>query len=94
MAADRVDAVSALLAETMEAHGKFEETELNGVYDQEWARWYASYVVEHGIGETLGHQVSSDDLATFLASSFVDFKQAMATEPWGPYTAHRIADEL
>ena len=96
MAADRVDAVSALLAETMEAHGKFEETELNGVYDQEWARWYAAYAVEHGIGALVGHTVTSGELAQFLASSNVEFEQAVpkTAESWADYTARRITAEL
>ena len=96
MAADRVDAISALLAETMEAHGKFEETELNGVYDQEWARWYAAYAVEHGIGALVGHAVTTDDLAQFLASSNVEFEQAApkTAESWADYTAGRLAAEL
>ena len=64
MTTDRIAALEALLAETEAAHGAYETTELNGVYDQEWPRWYAAYAVEHGIGEILvGHAVSSDDLA-------------------------------
>jgi hypothetical protein len=95
MAADRTEAVSALLAETMEAHGKFEETELNGVYDEEWPRWYAAYAVEHGIGALVGHTVTADQLAQFLASSNVDFEQSAKTdEPWADYTGRRVAAEL
>jgi hypothetical protein len=96
MAADRSEAVSALLVETMEAHGRFEETELSGVYDQEWPRWYAAYAVEHGIGALVGHAVTIDQLAQFLASSNVDFEQTApkAAEPWADYTARRITAEL
>ena len=96
MTADRIDAVRALLAQTEEAHGKFEATELNGVYDQEWPRWYAGYAVKHGIGDLLGRPVATDDLAHFLASSFADFEQAEpgASEPWADYTARRITAEL
>jgi hypothetical protein len=95
MAADRTEAVSALLAETMEAHGKFEETELNGVYDQDWPRWYAAYAVEHGIGALVGHAVTADQLERFLASSNVDFEQSgKSDEPWADYTARRVAAEL
>ena len=66
---ERVDALNALLVRTGEAHGRYEETELNGVYDQEWPRWYAAYAVEHGIGDVLGHPVTTAQLAAFLASS-------------------------
>jgi hypothetical protein len=96
MTADRIEAVNALLVETMAAHGRFEETELNGVYDQEWPRWYAAHAVEHGIGALVGHDVSSDQLAEFLASTNVEFDQTepKPSEPWAAYTARRITAEL
>jgi hypothetical protein len=92
----RTEAVSALMSETEAAHGVFETTELNGVYDQDWPRWYATYAVEHGIGDLLGHLVTADRLAAFLASTFDEFKAAepKPTEPWATWTAHRIATEL
>jgi hypothetical protein len=96
MTADRIESIKALLAEAEEAHGAFEAAELGGVYDQEWARWYARYAVEHGIGERLGRDVTADGLAKFLADSFDAFKRTdpPPTEPWAAYTARRIAEEL
>ena len=96
MAEDRIRAIDALLAETGAAHGVFETTELNGVYDQEWPRWYAAYAVEHGIGDLIGHPVSADRLAEYLRSTNVEFEQTepKPTEPWAAYTARRIAAEL
>ena len=73
MAAD-IEALAALLARTGEAHGVFEETELNGVYDQEWPRWYAAYAVDHGIGALIGRDITADELALFLASSNADLE--------------------
>ena len=49
MASDRIEAINALLVETQQAHGVYEAAELNGVYDQDWPRWYAAFAVEHGI---------------------------------------------
>jgi hypothetical protein len=91
-----VDALKALLDQTEAAHGQFEKTTLNGVYDQEWAGWYATYAVEHGIGDLLGRSVSDEELERFLASSYVDFQQAepKPSEPWSAYTARRIAGEM
>ncbi len=95
MAAD-IDALTTLLAETGAAHGVFEETELKGVYDQEWFRWYAAYAVAHGIDALVGHDITADELATFLASSNADLERidAASREPWPAYTARRIAAEL
>ena len=96
MAVDRIEVIEALLARTMEAHGTFEETELNGVYDQEWPAWYAAWAVEHGIAEPIGHPVTPDQLGRFLADTNVEFEQAepAPSESWQAYTARRIAAEL
>jgi hypothetical protein len=92
---ERIQAINTLLVRTGAAHGEFEATELNGVYDQEWPRWYATYAVEHGLGALVGHPVTIDRLTAFLASSNVEFEQAEPPgEPWAAYTARRIAAEL
>ena len=93
---ERVGSLDALLVETGQAHGVFEETELKGVYDQEWARWYAAYAVEHGLGALIGRPVAVDDLAAFLAKSNAEFEhiEPKPTESWAAYTARRIAAEL
>ena len=91
-----MEAVSVLLVEAEAAHGSYEETELQGVFDQDWPRWYAAYVVEHGIGALVGHAVTVDQLAQVLASSTVEFEQPAPkpTEPWAADTARRIIAEL
>ncbi|HET9520979.1 MAG TPA: hypothetical protein VFO73_08045 [Candidatus Limnocylindrales bacterium] len=93
---DRIEALSALLSETEEAHGVYETAELNGVYDEDWATWYAAEAERRGIGEVVGHPVPTGRLAEFLASTFLEFKQAdpKPSEPWAAYTARRIAEEL
>jgi hypothetical protein len=94
--ADLVAAIEALLVRTEQAHGVFESTELEGVYDQEWPRWYAVYAVEHGIGEILGGGVTVDELAEFLARSNAEFEaiDPKPSETWATYAARRISAEL
>lgn len=96
MTDDSVAAITALLIESEQAHGVYESTELGGVYDEDWPRWYAAYAVEHGIGALVGHDVTEADLATFLASSYDDFRrmEPTPTEPWAAYLARRIAAQL
>jgi len=96
MAADRIEAIAALLAQAGQAHGVYEATELNGVYDQDWPQWYAAYAVEHGIADLVEHDVTADGLAAFLASSNAEFEQIRPkpSEPWAAYTARRVATEL
>jgi hypothetical protein len=96
MAADSIEAIAALLVQAEAAHGVYESTELGGVYDQDWPRWYAHHAVEHGIGALLGHDLTVDELAAFLASSYDDYRRIEPTpsEPWATYIAARIAAEL
>lgn len=96
MPTERSNAIRALLVEAEQAHGVYEATELNGVYDQEWPRWYARYLVEHGLGEMLGHDVDADELAASLAAGYADFEHVdpKPTASWADYLARRIASEL
>jgi hypothetical protein len=96
MALDPTDAVIGLLDETKVAHGRFEASELKGVYDQDWPSWYARYAVDHGLGDLVGHRVSADALAEFLATSNGEFERLdpQPIESWTAYTARRIVTEL
>jgi hypothetical protein len=95
-APDRLAAVSALLTEAESAHGVYEAAVLGGVYDQAWPDWYATYAVEHGIGELVGHPVTAADVATVLSRTFEAFKAAdpKPTEAWAAWTARRLTTEL
>jgi hypothetical protein len=94
MPSDHVDQLTALLDQAGAAHGRYEQTELKGVYDQEWARWYAGYVVEQGINALLDHAVTVDQVAQFFTSSYADYQRDNLTENWSVYTAHRLQAEL
>ena len=92
----RTDAVLALLGQTEAAHGVYESTELKGVYDQDWPAWYATYGVDHGIADLVGHNVGAERLAAFLERAWADFSAAEPKpgEGWAAYTARRITQEL
>jgi hypothetical protein len=96
MPTDRIGALQALLAEAEAAHGVFEATELNGVFDEAWTRWYASYAIDHGIGELLGRAVTIDDLAAYFETTWAEAQRAdpRPTDPWATWMAPRIAAEL
>lgn len=96
MAGERTEAINTLLVQAEEAHGAYERTELDGVYDEDWPRWYAEYAVDHGIGALVDHPVATDELAAFLARTYAEFEQAepKPAEPWASYTARRIDAEL
>lgn len=96
MTTDRIPAIEALLSETEAAHGVYETTELGGVYDEEWAEWYAAYAIEHGIADLVGHPVAADRLERFLVRTFTEFKglDPKPTDPWAAWAARRMTAEL
>jgi hypothetical protein len=94
MASDRIDEIIQLLEQAGQAHGRYEESELKGVYDQQWARWYAGYVVEQGISALLGHAVTVDQVAAFFTASYADYQRDQISEAWAAYTARRLQTEL
>ena len=94
MTTDRIAAVEALLAETEAAHGRYEATELGGVYDQDWPAWYARYAVDHGIGDILGRPVTAEELGRTLSATWDEFERAdpRPTDAWTAYIARRLVD--
>jgi hypothetical protein len=95
MEADRIGALETLLAETEAAHGVYETTELNGVYDTEWPRWYAAYAVEHGIGALLGREIGAEELERLLAGAWDELQRAdpQPSEPWTKSIARRLVED-
>ena len=95
MTTDRTPALEALLVETEAAHGAYETTELNGVYDQDWPRWYASYAVDHGIGAILGREMTAEELTDRLKAGWDEFERAEPRpDSWATYLAGRLAEKL
>lgn len=93
MTPDTVQAIAALLTRAESAHGDYEATELNGIYDEAWADWYAAYAVQHGIGDLLGQPITSERLGKLLASAFDEFRslEGSPCEPWATFVARCIA---
>ncbi len=94
METDATRPVTALLLETEQAHGAYESTELNGVYDAEWPRWYAAHAIDLGLGDLLGRDVVVDEVAADLAAAYAEFD---ATDPepaegWAAFVARRLVE--
>ena len=93
---DQPERINSLLEEAKTAHGDYERDVLNGVYDQDWPRWYAEFMVDKGLGSLLGRDVTADEVGRFFVTSWDEFKatDAEATETWNSFTARRMAEEL
>ncbi len=96
MEADRAEAVAALLVQAEEAHGAYETTELNGVLRQGVAHLVCRYLVEHGLGDLLGHEATTDRIAEFLASKYAEFHETdpKPSKPWPACIAGRMVAAL
>jgi hypothetical protein len=89
-------ALERLLVAAKQAHGEYERTELGGVYDEDWPRWYAAFLVEHGLAQALAREVGVDDLAQFLAETWAIQETSADGKslPWESFTARRLQSEL
>lgn len=91
MTDERTRELEALLAEAEGAHGVYESTELDGVYDEAWARWYAAYLVDHGIGRLIGREIGVEALTDVLATGWQESQAEVASgQSWAAVTARRI----
>jgi hypothetical protein len=88
-------ALEGLLERAEQAHAEYEAAELDGVYDQAWPRWYATFLVEHAVGELIGRPATVDQLERLLADSWADQQaEARQAEPWSTYTARWLLRNL
>jgi hypothetical protein len=92
MDADRVSAIRRLLEETLAAHGEYETTELGGVYDEEWPRWYAAYLLEHGVGQHIPgeNELDAERLSARLAQLHLAYTREQPEGDWPIYYAERL----
>lgn len=93
----RVEAVTALLIEAESAHGTYEALDLGGVYDQDWATWYAEYAIEHGLSEILGHATPLDRVGPLLATAYAEFERLDPRSDraeWAAHLARRVVEDL
>jgi hypothetical protein len=95
--ADRVEAVTNLLIEAESAHGTYEALDLGGVYDRDWASWYAEFLIEHGLDDVIGHPTPLDRVGPLLATTYAEFEQ-LDPRPdraaWAQYIARRLVESL
>ncbi len=90
MSSNSVNEIAQLLSQAGSAHHVFEQTVLKGVYDQEWPRWYAEYVVEHGLSHLLEREVTVEQVSRFFTESYEVYKKENSQVGWADYTAQQM----
>ncbi|MBC7969657.1 MAG: hypothetical protein H7Z11_05930 [Verrucomicrobia bacterium] len=85
--------VESLLIQAEQAHGQYEQTILNEVYDQDWAIWYANYAIDQGVEKVLNRSFSGERLSQFLSQSYEQYKAEQSQKTWAAYTAQKLVEE-
>lgn len=86
--------IETLLIQSEQAHGQYERSVLNEVYDQNWATWYAQYAIAHNIDKYLDKQLSTEQLSQFLNQSYDQYKAEQSQQSWATYTAEKLVKEF
>jgi hypothetical protein len=86
--------VESLLTQTEQAHGQFEQTILNGIYDRDWTIWYANDAIDRGIEKVLNRAISGEQLSQFLSQSYELYKAEQSQKTWAADTAQKLVEEL
>jgi hypothetical protein len=94
MTDERTSRVAELLSETASAHHTFEQEELGGERDEQWARWYADRALEHGLADALGSAPSAEQIAGVLTEATADHEREGAEVEWSEYAAGRVVERL
>jgi hypothetical protein len=84
-------ALAQRLAQAGAAHGEYEMTALHGEYDQQWADWYAHYLLGHGWNETFNNPWETAELAGALTQANTDHLANDPKTPWHEFYAARFA---
>lgn len=86
--------LSLLLQQAKEAHQQFEKVELEGQFDEQWAAWYADFLVTSGLPGLLGSETDVDLLASQLNEISQRHKAERTAENWADYTARELLETL
>jgi fructosamine-3-kinase len=84
--------IAALLNRAGEAHHEYEQTVLKGIYDQDWAMWYAEYAIAHGLELLLNQRLTKAQLSLFLSEINQKYNQEQSRQSWAEYTAKKIVE--
>ena len=91
---DTISRIADLLSSAGQAHGEYESTVLNGVYDRDWPIWYARWAVEHGLNALVAQPTDAERLSKLLYTLNEEHKQTNQRQTWAEFTAERLAAAL
>jgi hypothetical protein len=89
---DRRSQIAALLMQTAAEHNKYEQSALGGQYDVEWPKWYADYLVEHGLPDLLGQgaNLNTNKVEELLKKADASHHATAPDQRWTDYYAQYL----
>ena len=79
---------------TGNAHGQYETTVLHGVYDLDWAPWYADWAITNGLNELIGTQFDALELGKLLFTINEDHQREGRGLSWAEFTAQELVERF
>ena len=85
-------AIATLLRETQAAHRAYEKGVLGGEFDEDWAAWYATYLLDHGLADYLAGagNLDAETLTAMLTRLDAEYRQEETTGHWPDIYARGI----
>lgn len=91
MSQNKVNQLFNLFVKTVWAHHEHQERDLNGVYNVNWAPWYASFLIDNGVGDVIGYEIDEESLTQFLVDVDKKYRREKPNQEWPVYYAIQLA---
>jgi hypothetical protein len=90
MIPNNIEGISSLLSQAGMAHHEYEQDILKGVYDRDWAMWYADYALKNGLNKLLNTSFTLEQLTQLLVQTDQQYEADTSAQSWSDYTAQKI----
>lgn len=88
---ERRQQLQQALAKASAAHFEYETNTLQGVYDQQWAEWYAEFMLAHGWNDMCAQEWNVAALAATLRQLDQEYRAQAPQNSWQEFYAARFA---
>ncbi|HLE73179.1 MAG TPA: hypothetical protein VI688_02930 [Anaerolineales bacterium] len=85
-------ALADLLRRTQSAHHEHQVNDLGGKYNEEWAQWYAEFLIDNGIADFLASPPKHANLAGFLDQGYRAFEAGGLPGDWADFIAGQLLE--
>ncbi|MFL5734654.1 MAG: hypothetical protein ACJ78Q_15945 [Chloroflexia bacterium] len=93
-----ISEVSSLLSICESAHGRYEAEALGGVRDEEWPKWYADYLLAHGLLDLFPRPGAAENLQAHLHELLTEADRQHRTnapnDDWHDYYARFLVTQV